>query len=357
MEVLRYNQEAITNDLVATVSSLHEELGLFINTLFFSCFLIAIMWRYIEMHKIAVDNPDQAHPFPIGSLLLQLSIILLIYINLDTIFTSTISLMNYLADKIFTVDQTINLITKLFSKDFFSGEHWYSINIKSLFGAIIVFCAQMFALITCSWRYFLLIFYFLLAPFFLARSLIPAYGPRTILDYLQNILQIASWPIFISLLNWVFNTVSNNSWDKPSYEYLTFMCLYAVGNIWLVPRFAKEIFGGSDYAPLTLITAALAKSSLHMAAKPAMGAASVAGKLGGAVGSAIGAKGVVNGLSNTVGAGFKGIADNVQQETIMRNVQTSAMTQYGVNQIKDSFNSAGEWSKGVFNKISPNKGE
>ena len=254
-------EDALSTAIVGHYIFLHQKLAGYFIVLGLFCFVILGIWRYIETLMDSTGNKS----FPYIEIMFHAGLVLVMLPLFSSFFVSIISLFNYLADQVMTVEETINVFSRLWTDKFDSSfkQKWYEMTLMDAISLIISLFGLVSAFIIMGLRYFLLSLYYMLFPFLLIMSLLPNYGFSKIIEAFTTIIQISSWVLLFSFMNVILSKVSQNGtvhWIQSLIIMLTYAS--AVLNI---PRLANMIFGGHGFSPLAYTSALMAKNAFSIA--------------------------------------------------------------------------------------------
>ena len=226
-----------------------------ISALVGSAFIILILWRFAEM---TFTDPGETKPFPIVKIIGSLILVVALVLGKAAIFKFIIAIANYIADSIYNPERTQIILDQLFPATLSDqlNVDLFHINGMELIGAGIGMLAKIAFHVLNYLRYFILAILFIFSPLAFALALIPMFGLRYLIHYFVTIAQVASWPIFQSILLLLIEGINQNYTHTNTVaiaEYIGLMCLCFVC-IALIPLIAQIIFGGGNFSPISVIS-------------------------------------------------------------------------------------------------------
>ena len=259
--VLSYGKTALSSGIVGQYLFIHKKMAIYYVG-FASLFLIFLLvYRYIE---IAVDGTGKKS-FPVSEIFLHGAVVFLLLPIFSGILISTVSLFNYLADHVMTVEETLNLFKRFWGDEFVehSEQRMITMRFHNILGAIAGFFGLGSAMVVMGLRYFLLSLVYLIMPIPIVISLIPFYGQMKLVEIFQTVIQISSWVLFFSLLNIILGVVTEEE-SVHWIQYCIVMVTYAACVLG-IPSIAQKVFGGYNMHPIALTSAFMAKEGIDKA--------------------------------------------------------------------------------------------
>lgn len=254
--MLTYYSDAMTSTIIPLFKNIHSENVRLYLLLMVLCASIMGVWTMAQ-------SIYEQKPLPWMQMLANLIIVVVVWIGFGAFLTFSVSLFNYLADRLFDVDDVLDMIAMMWGSTLEkrTGQNIFTINLQNLAAAVAGFFGLIAFYVLGLWRYLILTTYYVLSPYIITKSLIPGYGLRSLIPVLKDIIQLASWPLFHSALNLIvyqiqttMNVYESNSVSEV-YWYVTLNVAYVMG-VKFIPKFASFLFGGTDYSTLTALTSA-----------------------------------------------------------------------------------------------------
>jgi hypothetical protein len=256
MDLIR--QRAITFDLLDSISvNMHDKLMTVYATLATLCFIIGVVMRFVEVVK-----SDSDAVFPIKDVIIQLLIVVILMVSFKYVLSWIIDISNTFAEFIFSKENADKLYAQVFppvkEKGFFKIMSYEAVE---LFEVLVRWLANLAYFSLNIWRHFMLAILFLLAPIVFSLSLIPNYGWKHLNGFFLDCIQISSWIIIKSALDFMLffffsSKIIHAIGDDSNMGVIVLLVAYIVGVI-KTPQIAARLFGGGDYSSLTTATAKL----------------------------------------------------------------------------------------------------
>jgi hypothetical protein len=243
-----YRGEAITNDIVPRFMPYITDMKTALSAFILFCFVGLCLFRFSEM--ISAEEPI---PFPWKRALGNLAICVLLIVTVSKWFPQIIAAVNYLADMIFGREKTEAFLTVFFPQNLWDQGDMgvLDFSAKKFIGWIGGVLAYIAFYVIGYIRYFLLSILFVFSPLAITMSMLPLFGFKYLMTYIVTIIQVASWAIFISILNLIMSNFGISA-DTGSIEFLTVMAIYVICLI-MVPKIASALVGGNDFSAMAVL--------------------------------------------------------------------------------------------------------
>jgi len=259
-----YENLAITNDITSIIDPLHHKLFptyLTLLTLVISLFAIAYM-----IQGAAGKKED------LSSKYIHLIIVWIKLFSLGVLFTQIVSFGNLLADLIYTPDEMITFIKKVWVFEDLQEEMdvgLFRFHLNAVVAATFSYLALLAVIVVNKLRLVLLCIYYAFLPIVSILSMTPTYSPKMLIDWLHSVVQISLWPVIVSFLFWFMENYLKVSEQMDGNLLLDQIPTYAVifVTIGFVPMLASVLFGGSNFVFMSVASIALAKQGGDSAKK------------------------------------------------------------------------------------------
>lgn len=230
-----------------------------------AAFVILIFWRLAEM---AFTDLGETKPFPIIKIIGSLILVLALVHNKTLLFNGIINGANEIADAIYNPESTRVILDQLFPATLSDqlNVDLFHINGMELIGSCVGMLAKIAFHVLNYLRYFILAILFIFSPIAFALALVPMFGLKYLIHYFVTIIQVASWPIFQSILLILIAGVNQNYTHTNTVttaEYIGLMSLCFVC-IAMIPHIAQTLLGGGNYSPISVLTVGASTQFMKM---------------------------------------------------------------------------------------------
>jgi len=271
--MIKYTELAITNEITGLIGPLHEKLFTINLMLLTVTFILALVWRFLENVFGKKNN--------LMSEVLKLMMIYLSLISLNIFFPQIIATANFIADQIMTPAETINFVQEMWdSKEMEESMDVgvFDFNLGGIVAAITAYAAVLSIIIINKLRLVLLSVYYGMMPLVGVLCMLPLYDGKLIMGWLKEVIQISTWPIFVSFLLYLLQNMGVNMQSGQNL-FLDSIPNYVIIIITIVgiPKLAAAMLQGSDFTFMAAAAFAASGAAKGFALK-ATGVSKVAGK-------------------------------------------------------------------------------
>ena len=252
------NGQTIIDQYKGNYSMLSQEMKAILLVL---CFLISIVWAYLEVVASADDKS-----FPIVALCMKLALVVVLLAVSTTLFSFIVQISDSISDKITELSQVEEtfLQDRRLSTDSsgdtntgwgsFIGDSFLGALKTSIFWIVNGLLTLSYIVVVVLRDYILLILYYAF-PLVTCLSLIPLFSIKLLFKYIILFIQVASWSIFQSLFFMVFKLIeatTNTDLIGGSDTFqAVFYAILAVVMTMFIPKIASAVIGGGDFSIIT----------------------------------------------------------------------------------------------------------
>ncbi len=238
--------------IVELITAKHDEMSVFILSLFSLFFAIAIVSKYMDL----ISSKDDNAIFPVREVFFGFCFTVFIYSLFPFIVSVILELNNFLADKIMLSDDSLGFYKEYIAKnaDAQGSFNFLSLDIDRAVSAVVIWLGSIIFFVLNVWRYLMLSILFLFYPLAFSLSLLPNFGWKHIINYIVDCNQVAFWLVLKRGIDFIFKPMFSESasWGGET-PYITLMLCYIVAIIF-IPTIASKIVGGNNYnSPLAAL--------------------------------------------------------------------------------------------------------